>query len=182
MRIVVDTSTLISAVLWNGLPHRLIELAEAGEVTLCATADTLQEFQGVLSRSKFAKNLITYGAQARRFETKYKQPFPAFRQWVLSSEPLAEVEQDYFDWELAVTGIGDMEREIKRLSMCAFSSPTEAESQTRRRIAEALRSTGLVVELDSALAARYRANATEPRRTPIYVKGKPLSEVIVAER
>jgi putative PIN family toxin of toxin-antitoxin system len=53
MRIVVDTSTLISAVLWNGLPHRLIELAEAGEVTLCATADTLQECQGVLSRSKF---------------------------------------------------------------------------------------------------------------------------------
>jgi len=45
MRIVIDTSTLISAVLWNGLPHRLIELAEAGHVTLCATAETLQEFQ-----------------------------------------------------------------------------------------------------------------------------------------
>ena len=54
MRIVIDTSTLISAVLWNGLPHRLIELAEAGQVTLCATADTLQEFHEVLSRSKFA--------------------------------------------------------------------------------------------------------------------------------
>lgn len=54
MRIVIDTSTLISAVLWNGLPHRLIELAEAGQVTLCATAETLQEFQEVLARPKFA--------------------------------------------------------------------------------------------------------------------------------
>jgi hypothetical protein len=62
------------------------------------------------------KNLIKYQTLARRFEAKYKQSFPAFRQWILSSEPPAEAEQDYFDWELAVTGIGDMEREIKRLS------------------------------------------------------------------
>ena len=54
MRIVTDTSTLISAVLWNGLPHRLLKLAEAGQVTLCATAPTLQEFHEVLSRPKFA--------------------------------------------------------------------------------------------------------------------------------
>jgi uncharacterized lipoprotein YmbA len=62
------------------------------------------------------KNLIKYQTTARRFEAKYQQPFPAFRQWVLSREPPAEVEQDYFDWELAVTGSGDMAQEIKRLS------------------------------------------------------------------
>ena len=54
MRVVVDTSTLISAVLWTGLPHRLIELAEAGKITLCATEETLREFREVLSRPKFA--------------------------------------------------------------------------------------------------------------------------------
>lgn len=54
MRVVVDTSTLISAVLWTGLPHRLIELAEAGQITLCATEETLQEFREVLARPKFA--------------------------------------------------------------------------------------------------------------------------------
>jgi hypothetical protein len=64
----------------------------------------------------------------------------------------------------------------------AAATLTEAKSQKRRKVIEALRSTGLVVELDSTLAARYRANATRPRRTPVYVKGKPLSEVIVAER
>ena len=59
---------------------------------------------------------IKYQTMARRFEVKYQQPFPTFRRWILSSEPSSEVEQDYFDWELAVTGIADMEQEIKRLS------------------------------------------------------------------
>jgi hypothetical protein len=41
--------------------------------------------------------------------------FETFRQTVLRSEPSFEVEQDYFDWELAVTGIADIEEEIDRL-------------------------------------------------------------------
>jgi hypothetical protein len=61
------------------------------------------------------KNLIKYQTQARQLESKYKRPFADFRQWILNSEPSAEVEQDYFDWELAVTGIQDMTQEIKRL-------------------------------------------------------------------
>ena len=61
------------------------------------------------------KNLIKYQAMARQFETKYHQDFEAFRQRVLESEPMGEMEQDYFDWELAVTGIADMTEEIKRL-------------------------------------------------------------------
>jgi hypothetical protein len=36
-------------------------------------------------------------------------------QKVLHSEPTFEVEQDYFDWELAVTGVADMKEEIERL-------------------------------------------------------------------
>jgi len=54
MLVVVDTSTLISAVLWTGLPHRLIELAEARKIELCATEETLREFREVLARPKFA--------------------------------------------------------------------------------------------------------------------------------
>lgn len=57
MRVVVDTSTLISAVLWTGLPHRLIELAEADDVTLCMTEETLIEFREVLQRPKFARQI-----------------------------------------------------------------------------------------------------------------------------
>ncbi len=62
------------------------------------------------------RNLIRYQAMARRLEAKHSQSFAVFRNNVLSSAPPSEIEQDYFDWELAVTGIEDMEQEIKQLS------------------------------------------------------------------
>jgi hypothetical protein len=61
------------------------------------------------------KNLIKYRAMAREFERKYARDFESFRKEILASRPASEVEQDYFDWELAVTGIADMKMEIKRL-------------------------------------------------------------------
>ncbi len=62
------------------------------------------------------KNLIKYRTLNRKFTAKYQQPFEKFRQEILDSHPGFEKEQDYFDWELAVTGIADMEVEIERLS------------------------------------------------------------------
>lgn len=61
------------------------------------------------------KNLIKYRTAVRNFETQYGVDFPTFRQQILAGQPSFEVEQDYFDWELAVTATGDMEDEIKRL-------------------------------------------------------------------
>ena len=61
------------------------------------------------------KNLIKYQTQVRQFETKYGKDFETFRQEVSRSEPPFEMEQDYFDWELAVTGVSDMGNEIERL-------------------------------------------------------------------
>jgi hypothetical protein len=52
----------------------------------------------------------------------------------------------------------------------------------RVKTLDALRASGLLLELDHTLAARYQAGAEMPRRTPVYVKGKPLSAMIVAER
>lgn len=61
------------------------------------------------------KNLIKYQSMSRQFEVKYKESFENFRRRVLNSEPDFAVEQDYFDWELAVTGVSDMKKEIERL-------------------------------------------------------------------
>lgn len=61
------------------------------------------------------KNLIKYQAMARQFGTKYSQDFETFRQNTLRSQPGFAIEQDYFDWELATSGIRDMESEIARL-------------------------------------------------------------------
>jgi len=62
------------------------------------------------------RNLIKYQSQARYYETKYHVSFDEFRQLIVDGEPGEEQEQDYFDWELAVTGIGDMTTELDRLS------------------------------------------------------------------
>ncbi|MCB8936005.1 MAG: hypothetical protein KIS95_04330 [Anaerolineae bacterium] len=62
------------------------------------------------------RNLIKYQSQARLYENKYGQPFSEFRRMIVESEAGAEKEQDYFDWELAVTGVEDMRLEIDCLS------------------------------------------------------------------
>ncbi len=57
MRIVVDTNVMIAAVLWQGPPHRIVQLAESGTVALCVTAPMLEELEEVLRRDKFRKHL-----------------------------------------------------------------------------------------------------------------------------
>lgn len=69
--------------------------------------------QLLLERAQRA--LIKYQAQAHFFESKYGQDFNTFRQAILATEPSSDREQDYFDWELAVTGIEDMTDEIEQL-------------------------------------------------------------------
>lgn len=60
---------------------------------------------------------MRYETAARRFGAQYEQEFDQFREMVLSSDVDEKTEQDYFDWELAVTGISDMQDEIARLRM-----------------------------------------------------------------
>ncbi len=55
-------------------------------------------------------------------------------------------------------------------------------SSARQKTLDALRASGLMLELDPTLVKRYRAGIDKPRCTPVYVKGKPLSEIIIAER
>lgn len=61
------------------------------------------------------KNLIKYQSMARDFQKKYERDFESFRKLILASKPASITEQDYFEWELAVTGIVDMQEEINRL-------------------------------------------------------------------
>lgn len=61
MRLVLDTNTALSGLLWGGTPGRLIDAAEASQVDLASSAALLAELQGVLSREKFAKQLAKRG-------------------------------------------------------------------------------------------------------------------------
>ncbi|MBI5567784.1 MAG: hypothetical protein HY870_22985 [Chloroflexi bacterium] len=61
------------------------------------------------------KNLIKYQTALRHFEAKYPQGFASLRDSVTAEKSSAGQEQDYFDWELAVSGVDDMTDEIERL-------------------------------------------------------------------
>lgn len=61
MRLVLDTNTALSGLLWGGMPGRLIDAAESGRVELASSAALLAELQGVLSREKFARQLAKRG-------------------------------------------------------------------------------------------------------------------------
>lgn len=58
MRIVADTNTVVSALLWFGPPRRIFDVARAGTVELCTSADLLYELDEVLHRDKFAQRLV----------------------------------------------------------------------------------------------------------------------------
>ena len=64
MRLVLDTNTAISGLLWQGTPGKLIDAARAGSVLLCTSAELLAELRGVLTREKFARQLETRGLNA----------------------------------------------------------------------------------------------------------------------
>ena len=61
MRLVLDTNTALSGLLWGSTLGRLIDAAEAGQLELASSAALLAELQGVLSREKFARQLAKRG-------------------------------------------------------------------------------------------------------------------------
>ncbi len=64
MRLVLDTNTAISGLLWHGTPGKLIDAAHSKSVILCTSAILLAELRGVLTREKFAKQLEARGLNA----------------------------------------------------------------------------------------------------------------------
>lgn len=53
MRIVCDTNVLVSGILFEGQPRRILTMASRGEVTNFTSPDLLREAENVLLRPKF---------------------------------------------------------------------------------------------------------------------------------
>ncbi len=61
MRIVADTNTALSGLLWQGPPRRLIGLARERALTLCTSLALLAELAEVIGRPKFASRVQAAG-------------------------------------------------------------------------------------------------------------------------
>ena len=58
MRAVIDTNVLLSALLWGGTPHALMEHVRNGTVTLISSPALLAELARVIDRPKFEVILL----------------------------------------------------------------------------------------------------------------------------
>lgn len=85
MRVVVDTNTLISALLWQGTPYRLLmALRETPSVALFTSPALLAELADVLARPHLASRLLKINASpenlladiVRAFQVVRAQPLP----------------------------------------------------------------------------------------------------------
>jgi putative PIN family toxin of toxin-antitoxin system len=57
MRLVLDTNVVVSALLWDGPPRRLLQVGRGESVMLFSSAPLLAELTDVLSRAKFEKKI-----------------------------------------------------------------------------------------------------------------------------
>ena len=71
MRLVLDTNVVVSGLIWNGPPRRLLDLAASGDIALFSSTVLLEELAGVLERRKFAASLASRGLTATFLTQRY---------------------------------------------------------------------------------------------------------------
>jgi putative PIN family toxin of toxin-antitoxin system len=73
VRLVLDTNVVVSALLWGGPPHRLIEAAAAGDVELVASPTLLAELREVLGRRHLASRLVQHASTVEQAIALYAE-------------------------------------------------------------------------------------------------------------
>jgi putative PIN family toxin of toxin-antitoxin system len=58
VRVVLDSNVVVSALIWGGVPYRLIQAASAGDITLFASTVLLDELRDTLARPHLAARLV----------------------------------------------------------------------------------------------------------------------------
>ncbi len=73
MRIVADTNTVLSGLLWQGPPRRLLDLARERKVSLYTSLTLLAELAEVIGRDKFAERVRAAGLSAAELVQAYER-------------------------------------------------------------------------------------------------------------
>ena len=58
MKVVFDTNVIVSGLLWQGLPHKLLKLVKQGKIQFCITPSLLKELSKVLNDPKFSPRIV----------------------------------------------------------------------------------------------------------------------------
>ena len=73
LRVVADTNVIVSAVLWEGIPGRLIAAAVEGEIQLFTSQTLFDELTDVIQRKKLAKAVARTGQTAEQILHDYRR-------------------------------------------------------------------------------------------------------------
>ena len=73
LRIVLDTNTVISALLWGGKPGRVLNAVYSHHAKLCASPFLLREFSRTLAKRKFEERLNVLQASHAALENHYQK-------------------------------------------------------------------------------------------------------------
>jgi putative PIN family toxin of toxin-antitoxin system len=71
MRVVADTNTVVSGLLWQGTPRRMLDAARAGQIVLFTSTVLIVELEDVLKREKFVQRLGQAGVDSRNLVLGY---------------------------------------------------------------------------------------------------------------
>jgi putative PIN family toxin of toxin-antitoxin system len=96
MRAVADTNVVVSGLLWQGPPRRVLDLARAGTLELFTSPALLVELEDVLGRRKFARRLQAAGVESRDLVLGYA----ALARVVVPTEKPAAIPEDPDDDEV----------------------------------------------------------------------------------
>lgn len=73
LRVVADTNVIVSAVLWQGIPGRLIAAAVEGEIEIYTSQALLDELADVITRKKLIKAVARTGQTAEQILQDYRR-------------------------------------------------------------------------------------------------------------
>jgi putative PIN family toxin of toxin-antitoxin system len=73
VRIVADTNTVLSGLLWQGPPRQIINAARAGVITLHTSVVLLAEFAEIIGRGKFARRILRASVSAVALVEDYQR-------------------------------------------------------------------------------------------------------------
>jgi hypothetical protein len=96
----------------------IAQVLESSLERLEPTGDYHQSLARVLL-AHARRNLAKYDLLIKNLEKKYGMSFTEFSDSDPMKEPAFEIEQDFFDWDMAVTGLEDMRQEIQLLRAIA---------------------------------------------------------------
>ncbi len=121
MRIVVDTNTAISGLLWQGAPRRLLDVCRAGKVVIVTSQVLIAELGEVLCREKFAARILRAGLSPRAIVEDYAHLTEGVEPKPLDA-PICRDPDDDAVLACAVTGKADVvvSGDADLLMLCTF--------------------------------------------------------------